>query len=76
MKREYTLRNEHGVLIASLTAKDAGGIIQNASGHWREARFRDGTVSNVYEIDAGFSVMLNNIKFFVWEGYLLRKELF
>lgn len=75
MNFPYVIRNEQGVMIAKLSARDAGELIDSIKGHWRPYRGKDGTSANVYQIDADMVVTFAGVRFYLWAGYVVIREI-
>jgi hypothetical protein len=72
---EYILRDVNGVMKAKFSAEVAGRIMDECSGFFRQARYKDcSTPARVFEITEDFRYGTKDLKVFIWKGEVLVPE--
>lgn len=71
----YEIRTKDGMLLAQLTNKSAGEMIDALKGEWTTKNFKIGGKTNVYELTDGGSsqASMSGIRWFIQPGSYLCK---
>lgn len=67
----YTLRSESGRLIAHLSNKDAGVLLNSVKGSWMKKSFTDGIEKQCFVIKQEGTFGNVNLRVAFYEGYYL-----
>lgn len=68
----YILRTDEGVMVAKLSNKNAGEIINYGKGEWVNKKYKDGTTATAFVLSEDmYYGNKNNIVIYLWVGYYL-----
>ena len=70
----YNIRNENGLLIATVDNDFAHKVINGAAGFFRSMKVKPGVEKTVYEITGNMKSLFLGFEFYLWKGYLLVPE--